>query len=184
MAVAPLFVADMVTLKTGLRLKDARAEGALAIIDQAVMDVRLGFYRKLGASRVTELLDTASTDAPTTDAEVMRMLANSTETKWVRQLLLRRLPTMFADAAGGRQQAWNEEGAFEATPERRLKDEIDRLEAEVEDALETLKGNTDLNDRSSVQVSTIGPSETPDLPGASIWKSRRLSSQWGEREGS
>lgn len=172
MAVAPLFVADMTTLRTRLRLDGAKAASALAVIDQAVEDVRIGFYDRLGATRVAALVAIGYSENPTTANGVLRAKANSVEVKWVRVLLLRRLPVLFIDAQGLKQQVWNDESGFASGPERALRDEIEKLEAEIEEALLVLAGDED-PDEAILNVSTIGPDETPDLPGASVWPGRR-----------
>lgn len=174
MAVAPMFVASMDVLKTRLRLEGAKTPSALGVIDQAVQDVALGFHKKLGLSRITALQAIPYDETPDSEDDFLRLLANSVEQKWVRLLLLRRLPSLFVDASGMRQQAWNDEAGFNAGPEKFLQNEIDRLQAEIDEALVALSGDEDL-DEDIVNVSTIGPDTTPDLPGASVWPGRRNS---------
>lgn len=174
MAVAALFAPSMTAIKTALRLEGAATASALAVIDQAVRDVRIEIYRRLSATRVTAILLTADTDAPTTDAQIVRCLATSVEIKWVRLLLLRRLPTVFIDSSGMKQQAWNDEAGFRAATTN-LQKEIERLEAEIDADLEALSGDVDIDDKSAFNVSCLGPDTTPDLPGATVWPSLRLS---------
>lgn len=164
----------MTVLKAALRLSGAATAGALAVIDQAVKDVRIGFYDNLGATRVAQIVAFTDSDDPDNDNEITRAKANSVEIKWTRVLLLRRLPSLFIDASGARQTEWNDEAPFVAGPERLLNQEIEKLEAEINAALEELKGEADAEDP-AVNVSVIGPDETPDLPGASIWPGRRRS---------
>jgi len=180
-AVAPLFIASMTILKTRLRLEGASAAGALAQIDQAVEDVTLGFYNKLGAARVATIKATTYTEAPTSNAEILRSLANSVEVKWVRYHLIRVLPNLFMDGSGTRQQTWNDEGVFSTTPNPRseLEKELARLLTEIEDGLLLLEGEVGVNDgEGTVSVTDIGPSDTPDLPGASVFPALRRSSIW------
>lgn len=168
MAVEPLFVVDMDTLKSRLRLSDAAASDALAQIDNAVEDVRLGFFDEeqgLGASRVTELLAISFVENATTATALERTRANNLETKWVRLLLLRRLPTLFHDASGQSLDAWNEEPLVRRQG-RDLRDEISRLETEIQQELAAL-GSGDAGDR-GIDAIVFEPEETPDRPGASI----------------
>lgn len=171
MAVAPLFVADMDTLKTRVRLQGASLPGALAVIDQAVEDARLLLYRRLGASRITQILATAYTETPATDAELERSLANSVELKIVRQDLLRKL-TGFAQAGGAVHQMWNDENAM-ALDALQKRQEIERLGTEIEEGLAALAGDKDLDNTSRGRVALIGPTTPTNLPGASIWPDRR-----------
>jgi hypothetical protein len=174
MAVAPLFVADMTTLKTALRLDKMAAAGALATLDQAVKDVRIGFYRRLGAAQITTIKLTNDVDAPTTDAEITRSLATSVEVRWMRLLLIRRLSTMFVDASGQKQLKWNEEAGFLANNPVPTVDEVEKLEAEIDLDMGALSGDVDLDD-TQFNVASLAPDVTPDLPGATVWPSLRLS---------
>lgn len=173
MAVAPLFIADMTTLKTTLRLEGAKSAGALAAIDNAVLEVRLGFYRKLDVSRVAVLVALTYSDAPTTKDGVLRALANSTEVKWVRLLLLRQFTSLFLDGSAVKQQAWNDETGFSSLSEQARRDEIKRLEDEINDALEILLGDEALGAETKVNAATIEPEYYPDLPGATLYPERR-----------
>lgn len=164
----------MDTLKARLRL--AGATNASAVIDQAVEDVRVGFYRRLTAETVTTLLAIAYSEAPTTDDEVKRSLANYAEVKWVRKELLRTLPTLFMDTAGKANSLWNEEAGFQRPFQSQINKEIDKLEAEIDDALRVLSGEDGLRDNDSMNVSTIEPEDEVDYPGATIWPALRAPS--------
>src|SRR6185436_20608698 len=110
----PLFVADLATLKERLRLSGvpAAASDTHGIIDECVLRARLAFYRRLGESRVTELLAISYTVDPTTENGVLRALANSVEVDLVRCELMQRLPMAFMDASGDINKRWNEEAPF------------------------------------------------------------------------
>lgn len=168
MPVAPLFVASMAALKLALRLDGAKTAGAAAVIDQAVEDVRIKLYQRLGATRTAALVATAYAQNPTTDAGVLRSLCNTVETKWVKLFLLRALPTLFLDGSGVKQQVWNDEAPF-ATRTSDLEREIKRLEAEIEEALSALQADADEDAGNGVQAATIEPEELPDRPGATVW---------------
>lgn len=173
MAVAPLFVVDMTTLKTVLRLEGARAAGALAEIDQSVTEARVTFYRRLGKARIDQIKATATVDAPDTNEQILRTLANTVEVAMVRQRLMRLLPMLFMDGSGNRMQLWNEETGFDPASRQGIEKELARLETEIQEGLAVLAGEQDLDDESTVSADTIGPTETTDLPGASIWPGLR-----------
>jgi hypothetical protein len=141
---APLFVADEATLKSRLRLSavPASALDTEAIVDQAILDARVRFYRHLGATRVAAILTTAFTETPTTDAQVVRALAFSTEVKMVRCILMRTLPNTFMDASGDVDHRWNEEAPIREMGAER-EQELDRCDREVEAALLELEGDAD-----------------------------------------
>ena len=168
MAIAPLFLADMDTLKSRLRLSGAAQTDALAQIDQAVEDVRVKFYDEeqgLGLTVVTALLAIAYSENATTTEALKRTRANNLEVQWVRLLLLQRLPTIFMDGSAQTLDAWNEEPLTRNGP-RGVAKEIARLEKEIADGLAALLGNDD--ERGSLTATVFEPAETPDRPGYSI----------------
>ena len=171
MAIAPLFVASMTALKTSLRLEGAKAAGALATVDDAVRDVRLGFYAELGLTRVAELVALSSEENPDDANSLLRARAEQTEIKWVRLLLKERMPSLLLDGSAIKQQVWNDEGAFamKALSDR----EIQKLKDEIAGDLEILAGDAEVESR--VQAETIGPEAgTVDALGASVWFSQRV----------
>jgi len=171
-AVAPLFVADMTALKTLLRLEGAKAPGALASIDQAVREARIRFYEELAPSRITALVAYSVTDTPSTESEILRSLAASVEIRLVRLDLKKNLPSIFLDGSAVKQQVWNDEAAF--VMRQMDAREIEKLENQIVTDFEKLRGDQELDDESSVQVSTIGPEEgTVDRPGASLFPGLR-----------
>lgn len=170
----------MDTLKARLRLEGATSTGAQALIDQAVEDARILFYGRLTAATVTMIKATAYTETPSTDAQLLRTLANSVEIKVVRRDLLRSMPTLFLDSAGRRLQQFNDEAAFVA--QRNLRDELARLDDEIEEGLQKLAGEEGLDEQGSIEAVALAPDDTPDLPGATIWESMRRSSAWPTNE--
>ena len=169
MAVSPLFVVDMATLKSRVRLTGAAQADALAQIDQAVEDVRVGFFddvQGLGLSRVTTLLAIAYAENASTAEELLRTRANNLEVTWVRLLLMRRLPPLFMVASGSTLDAWNEEPLTRKAG-RDLREEINRLEQEVMEGLAYLSGGDD-EDVGNLGVVVFQPAVTPDRPGLSI----------------
>lgn len=163
---ATLFVPSKAELQARLRLSGTRASDALVLLDEAIQTARVGFYDALGAERVEVLRAIPFTIAPQTAEQALRVKAAYTEVNWVRLLLLRRLPVLFMETAGNARQAWNEEGLARQQDALSLEKELERLWAEIQDALEDLKGTTP--DNSNLNVATIGPLETPPRPGASL----------------
>lgn len=168
---APLFVADLATLKSRLRLSGLPSGGdGEALYDEALQRVRVGFYRRLGVARVDEILAiTYEPDASTTE-EVLRSVANSAEVKWTYLMLLDLMPSLFMDASGATEEIWNTEGAFRQgrPPAAR----IEQLKTDLELDLAFLAGE---DAGGSVITSTnIDPDpEAPD-PGDTLFDPRLI----------
>lgn len=157
---APLFVADESTLKERLRLSavPASALDTEAIIDEAILRARLRFYRDLGAARTNVLVALPFTELPTTEDEVLRALATTTEVQLVRCELLRLLPNTFMDASGDVNARWNEEAPIRERGSMEMEDEIRRCEQEVAQAM------IELADSSGVECEDLYTWDgTPDL---------------------
>lgn len=142
----PLFVADEATLKERLRLSavPASALDTEAIIDEAILRARIRFYKALGTARVNELLAIAFTELPTTDDEVLRAQAFSTEIKMVQADLLRSLPNAFMDASGEVNHMWNETPILRERGFSDLSEELRRLEDEITSGLVDLAAPNDM----------------------------------------
>lgn len=167
MAIEPLFLASKDELKSRLRLSGAAQADALAQVDHAIEDVRMHIYdedRGLGAARVTEILTVSYVENATTSAAMVRTMARSLECAWVRLLLLRRMPMIFMDASAVTQEVWNEEPVTRFGPSG-VRQEIERLEQEIQDLLANLGGD---EDDAGIGVVVFEPEETPDRPGWSI----------------
>ncbi len=165
-SVGPLFVPDMATLKARLRLTGAAASDALAIIDQAVQQVRVGFYSRLPQFRIDFLRNTASIENPTEKAQVLRALAEQTEVAWVRHTLMQELPTLFIDGSGNTQHIWNQEGMTREIRPAEKDEMLRRLWNSIISAIDQL--GRDVLDPSTTAASTIGPDKKQPRPGASI----------------
>ena len=168
MAVAPLFVTDMTTLKAALRLTGAAASDAVAMINQAVLDARLGFIRRLGLSRCDTIAAVTFDDSPDTELEVLKALAVSTEIKWVRLNLMRVLPTAFMDGSAPT-QTWNQEAPFRSASRSDLSTEMQKLESEIGEALDLLEGEDAIADEKTINGTSIGPDCSKKV-GNSIWR--------------
>lgn len=139
----------------------------MAIINEAVLTVRVELYNALGSTAVNTLAATSHDDAPTTEAGIKRLAAEVCEVKMMRAQLLRVMPTLFAEASAVDQQAWNEEGFNRDMRPSELEEELVRLHEEIADLLYQLKGNAP--EVSQINVTAIGPLRDPmPRPGESI----------------
>lgn len=166
----PLFVQDLATLKAALRLTGVPAEATdtLAILDESILRTRLAFYRRLGQQRVGVLVAMTEVDNPTSEDEVLRSLASTTETKMVYAELLRKLPNQFMDASGDANRRWNEEAPFRERGATDAQREIQRLLDEIEEDMEILSGEESQGDEVSFKTFDGTPVCRPPRPGDSL----------------
>lgn len=158
----PLFVADVEELQKRLRLTGVTFEkDTYAMLEEAILTVRAGFYRRLGPARVAQLVALPYVEDPTDEDGTLRAIANTTEVTWVRLHLVRRMPTLFADSSNEKFQEWNDNPYLRGLVPQR---EIDRMSSEIEQNLEMLTGDESLGEESSVQATTFGPETDPPLP--------------------
>lgn len=150
----PLFVQDLDTLKKLVRLSGVPAsrEDTLAILDEAILNARLEFYRRLGRQRVTNLVGMAFVSNPTTEDEVVRALANVVETDLVYVQLLRKLPNLFQDASGDAQRRWNEEAPFRERGGTPLQKEIQTRLDKIEENMELLAEEESIPDETQIKT--------------------------------
>lgn len=160
MSVDPLFVQDRETLKAKLRLSGSTSTDAEAILDDAILNARIGFFDSLGSHRINKIKATPLSDNPSTAADIMRARAAIAEVKWVRMLLLRALPSLFVDGSGVALTAWNDEAMIREKGQSELWKEINRLQDEVNDALKDLTGEKP-PDAGTIWASSLGPSRPP-----------------------
>ena len=169
MAVETLFAASTSSLKAALRLSGAAQADSLVIIDQAIQEVRIGFYESLGQARVAEIRTATLVDNPSDSTQIARAKAAQTEIMWVRLLLLRRLPSLFVDGGGNASQVWNEEAMLRPYGKSDQEREIERLLAEVQNNVASLASGG-VTEQPQVQVAVIGPaSGTVDYMGSSVF---------------
>lgn len=137
----PLFVADLATLKSKLRLTKLPTDSAAnALLDEQILATRTAFYRRLGAARVGQILAIPFVINPTTENGVKRAIANTVEVKMVRVRLMRTLPVLFQDSSGDANTAWNTEAPYREAGLSSLDREIKRLEDEIEEDMQVLDG--------------------------------------------
>jgi len=172
MAVTALFNTDVASIKSQLRLSGTASNNGQALIDNAIQLARIRLYDALGVSRVNATLAFALTDNPTSANDVMRLKAAKAELLIVKSILLRDMPVLFYDEGAKDLRTWNEEGLTRDADRDDLADELTRLESEIADLIDGLRGESP--EGSILNVSTIGPDEVPDRPGASIATRVRL----------
>lgn len=165
----PLFAQNSDELVKTLRLSGVKEDhDAAAIIAQAVLAVRGHFYRRLGQTRVAQLLAMPVAAEPATVEEILRSVATVTETKWVRLELLDSLPTMFMDGSNNTLQEWDEEAPFRNTSTFQIAALKKSLKSQIEENLDMLAGREEQGNESTVQSFDGTPSTTPPKPGASV----------------
>lgn len=145
---------------------------ALSQLDLIVDSVRVEFYTRLGLTRLNAIIAFDETEPPVTDNEYLRLAAKTTEQKMIRKGLLNWLTFAAKEGEGGRiNQEWNDVGAFRDMSPRRIKEEANRLDAEVERAMVYLSGVRDAGESPSIRATTIGSELEPQhrKVGASLW---------------
>ena len=168
MAATPLFT-TLGVLKAKLRMTNLPATGDVnAILDQAVSDTRLDFYRRLGVSRVAILVALSSTSTPTTEDEVLRSLAESVEAKSVRFNLMCVLPYAWKDQSGNINSQWNEEAPFRDMSGEEVRTEKARLAEQIEESFQVLAAEDVIGDESDMRVFDGTPTTGPPAPLDSI----------------
>lgn len=107
MSVEPLYIARSVLISR-LRMTDTSDTDTLAVIDQAIQDVRQEFYRRLTLERALEIKAITSVDNPITAEDNYRSVADVTDYYWILSKLLCILPTMFIETAHAIQNAFDD----------------------------------------------------------------------------
>lgn len=157
MPVAPLFVADMDTLKTGLRLQGLKtgSEGE-SILNRATSAARVYLYQRLGLNLVTTMVALTEVDNPTTAEEIRRKACSLVEVAIIRCDLIEVMPVMLGDASGDAFQVYNDEGVWrQVTPEERT-ELLQRCKARVEELIELILSEDELGEDLSVRVFSGG----------------------------
>jgi len=156
----PLFLADVDAMKQELKLRGVPASGddALVVLEDCLLQARLAFYRRLGATRVGQLVAFATNYTnPTTNDELLRALAKTVEVKLTWCALADRLPQLWMDDSGGAWQQYNEQGTFRKITFREREDQCKRFAAEIEQAMIVLAGDVTLGEETGVNVTTFEP---------------------------
>lgn len=112
MAVEPLYCSSMDSLKSKLRLSDTSDPDTLAVLDEIVLEVRLGFFAKLTRERAQAIALIPLVDNPVTTDDILRARGASTEAVWCLYILAKRLPYSVIDANNKLLDRWNDEQQF------------------------------------------------------------------------
>jgi hypothetical protein len=128
----PLFISEA-TLKSRLRATDLIGD-ALVAFEECVSKARTHIVRRLGATRVDEIV-------AETPGTVTALVAADVETALVRLFICQILPNAVMDAAGDINRRWNEEAPFRELPTSAK--EKSRMEAQIESDLAWLAGDID-----------------------------------------
>lgn len=163
----PLFSPDRAYLIAGIRLRDVPTEAnAQEVIDEAILSVKASFYRRLGQDRIDAIKSVSFTRNPNSEAEYLRLLAQTTETKAVRMELMRTMPMSFMDG-NVTDQIWQKEAAFRAATGAALASEQKQLRLEIDQALEVLAGKVELTEeqRAKVMVFEAEEDDSEDIGG-------------------
>jgi hypothetical protein len=169
--VAPLFIASEADLESKLRLSavPATATDTHAIIDEGILHARVEFYSELGEVRVAALVAEAYSETASTEAGILRMLANLTEVMIVKCYLMVNLPTMFMDASGDANKVWNEEAPLRERGSMDVADELLACRNKIAENMLVLAAN-DTDECQDIQVfdgtpdcQTSFPENTPRI---------------------
>ena len=160
MATAPLFVASLDLLKPKLRLSGVpTTSDADDIINEAILIARQKFYRELGGPRITVLKAIVFTETPTTDNQILRAVANSTEVLMVRCELMKMLPSMFMDGNANQNQIFQDEGLFRDTTSNQLEQLRMQCEIEIQQNFDLLAGDEEIASENSLRIDSPGVSQ-------------------------
>lgn len=160
MATAPLFVADLATLKPKLRLSGVpTTSDADDIINESILIARQKFYRELGIARVAELVALPFNENPTTEDQILRAVANSTEVLMVRCELMRIMPMMFMDGNADQNQIMQDESLFRETTSAQLEQMRLQCDLEIQQNMDLLAGDEEISSEGTIRIDTPGVSQ-------------------------
>ncbi len=175
MATTPTFSASTALLKSQLRLTGQPAAGdGTAIFEAALLEAKSGFLRELGAARVAVLVALPFSENPTTADQALRAIANETELKWVRKILIRTLPTLFLDASADQNQIYQDEATWRGSPAGLLEEERLRLCNEIEANMDLLRADETIGDESEIRISSPQQTAVDPLPGGTLFGGGQL----------
>lgn len=170
MAVAPVFVADLDTLKAALRLSGIPdGQDTDAILQAAIRETRVDFYRRLLHTRIAEIKAWSVVDDPDTEQEYLRLLAIDTEIKMVKLKLSYTLPMLFMDGSANAAMHWNQDPTFEIVSSRKLDKLRYQLTNEIENNMELLSGSESAGNETTIEVSVIEPDPPAPRVGSTLY---------------
>jgi len=152
MAVEPLFNADLDTLLKRARIETADDGQTLALIYQAVSEVRISIYRALTTARATTIAGYSLVENPTTDNEILRAQGANLEANWLTWILAQRLPYLFMDNRASVGDVFNDE-------------QLTRDSSGIQEFLDSLKDqiDADLGDLMEPPDDDSGPTKAASI---------------------
>lgn len=158
MAAEPLYNTKALVLQN-LRMEESEDTETLRMIDQAIKDVRLEFYRRLTPARAAEIAALPTVENPTTSNEILRGVAEVTEIYWVMYKLIKILPTMYIETQFAIQNS------FDDVPITRDAESLQKFLRCLWNSIETGLGQLEIHvdtNTGAFQAAAIG-SKTPFL---------------------
>ena len=144
MAVEPLFNADIETLKKRVRVNLSDDDQTNETILWSIQEVRVGFFNRLGAARVSDISGYALVDNPSTESELLRMNGANAEALWVQILLMQSLPYLFMDNSASVNDTFNDVPLSRDTQKDKdiqaLQGRLDSLLGDLETPINTESG--------------------------------------------
>lgn len=167
MAAQPLYYSTLEALLKVVRISPADDDNTVAAVDQAVRDVRLGLFSRLGRGRAKEIALLPLVENPDTTDEILRAQAASAEALWLTLLLIQRLPTLFLDNSSSVNDAFNDEPITRdamhlASSKKAIQGQLDDLLNDMADDTSSLSGSV----RSSLNGSATPYLISENFPGA------------------
>lgn len=161
MAVEPLYNASKDALLNRARIKTADDTQTLAMIDQAISEVRMGFFRSITSTRALAIAAYSLVDNPSSDEEILKATAANTEANWVVWLLAQRLPYLFMDNRSSVGDAFNEEQLTRDSAA--LKQFLDGLKTEIDKGLGDMAVpvSTDTGSSKAASITNTGDAFKP-----------------------
>jgi hypothetical protein len=174
MAVAPLFAADVSTVKSELRLSGLKSgSDGEQIFTRALSSARVGLYMRLGTSVIAEMVAQADTDNPTSLTGLRRKACTLAEVEWIRMELLKTMPIRVADASGDEQDVYGDEGVWRDISPDELEEALKRILEGIEELMELVLTEDELGDDASIRVfdGSRDSEDNDDIryPGGTLW---------------
>ncbi|HCT45367.1 MAG TPA: hypothetical protein DF699_09155 [Phycisphaerales bacterium] len=177
MTATPTFIADRDTAKKLLRLSNLPDDtDAMAQFDDAMREAGLVFWRALGRSRIATLKLTATPSGDPngwTDAQHLRVLAETTERMLIRRYLLQEHAAQTKEG-GSFLSDFNDEGAFRNVSQISLGQLVRKLDNEISQNMDLLAGREVAGQERKIRASTIETDEVaingPHILGENINK--------------
>lgn len=171
----PVFAENRAALVSKLRLSSDIVTSSEAVLDEAILQVRVAFFQRLGAARVSSISSTAYTESATSESAILRLAAAQVELYGVKARLLRDAPVFFMDAKNDAEEQWNDDDLLRngANDE----DLVAYYESLFQAGMDSLVSGEE--ERPGVRMSAIAPdNDAQKIIGRSITNGRGLGGMW------